>query len=98
MSGPEPRSVRWAGTRALLVECVGLPDVLALHAHLAAHPLRGQLEATGAAGTVLVTFESVERARAAVGTLRELTRTPPATRTPVPWRFRWSTTVRTSPS
>ena len=48
MSGPEPRSVRWAGTRALLVECVGLPDVLALHAHLAAHHLRGQLEATGA--------------------------------------------------
>ena len=73
MSGPEPRSVRWAGTRALLVECAGLPDVLALHAHLAAHPLRGQLEATGAAGTVLVTFESAERARAAVGTLRELT-------------------------
>ncbi|WOO96665.1 urea amidolyase family protein [Micrococcus terreus] len=73
MSGPEPRSVRWAGTRALLVECADLPDVLALHAHLAAHPLRGQLEATGAAGTVLVTFESVERARAAVGTLRELT-------------------------
>lgn len=79
MIAPSPRSVRWAGTRALLVDCADLPDVLAVHAHLTAHPLRGQLEATAAAATVLVTFEAATRARAAVGLLRDLT--PKAART-----------------
>ena len=50
-----------------------------MHAHLTAHPLRGQLEATAAAATVLVTFEAATRARAAVGLLRDLT--PKAART-----------------
>ena len=44
-----PRGLRWAGTRAFLLECPSLADVVALHARLTAEPLPGQTEALAAA-------------------------------------------------
>lgn len=50
--------IRWAGPRAWLVELNDLASVLALHQHLAANPLPGQLDAVAAAATLLVKFSS----------------------------------------
>ncbi|MGD6980683.1 MULTISPECIES: urea amidolyase family protein [Citricoccus] len=60
-----PRSLRWAGTRAFLIECASLADVVALHAHLTAAPLPGQVEAVAAAETVTLSF--THRAAAVAG-------------------------------
>lgn len=53
-----PRPIRAVGTQAFLVECASLADVMAVHAHLVAHPERGQRQVLSAARTVLVTFTS----------------------------------------
>ncbi|HRO93205.1 5-oxoprolinase/urea amidolyase family protein [Citricoccus sp.] len=60
-----PRALRWAGTRAFLLECASLADVVALHAHLTAAPLPGQVEAVAAAETVTLSF--THRAAAVAG-------------------------------
>jgi KipI family sensor histidine kinase inhibitor len=60
-----PRALRWAGTRAFLIECASLDDVVALHAQLTAAPLPGQVEAVAAAETVLLSF--AHRAAAVAG-------------------------------
>ncbi|MDI3330819.1 MAG: carboxyltransferase domain-containing protein [Micrococcus sp.] len=60
-----PRALRWAGTRAFLLECASLADVVALHARLTAAPLPGQVEAVAAAETVMLSF--THRAAAVAG-------------------------------
>lgn len=57
------RSVRPAGTRAVLAELSGTPDVLDLQALLLAKPLPGQQDVLAAAETVLVTADSPVSAR-----------------------------------
>ena len=57
--------LRWAGTRAFLIECPSLGHVMRLHAHLSAHPYPGQLDVLAAAETVLLTFSTVVAAREA---------------------------------
>lgn len=52
------RAVRAVGTRAVLAELTGTPDVLALQALLREQPLPGQLDVLAAAQTVLVTADS----------------------------------------
>jgi KipI family sensor histidine kinase inhibitor len=52
------RPIRWAGTRALLVEVPSLEDVVALHGALAENPLPGQVEVLAAAETVMLRFAS----------------------------------------
>ncbi|GAA2564637.1 KipI family sensor histidine kinase inhibitor [Neomicrococcus aestuarii] len=52
------RSICWTGTRAFLIECADLTEVVNLHAHLAAHPLPGQRELLAAGRTVMVAFDS----------------------------------------
>ncbi|GED00059.1 allophanate hydrolase [Kocuria varians] len=66
-SGGAPASpaVRWAGTKAFLLDCGSLPEVTRWHAHLAAHPFPGQTDVLAAAATVLVSFVSARAARAA---------------------------------
>ncbi|GAA3693682.1 5-oxoprolinase/urea amidolyase family protein [Arthrobacter ginkgonis] len=59
------RPIRWAGTRALLVELPSLEAVVALHGVLAEDPLPGQVEVLAAAETVLIRFAS--RAAALAG-------------------------------
>lgn len=59
------RDIRWAGTRALLVDLDSLDAVLALHSHLQERPLEGQVDVLAAAETVLVAFRSSAAARAA---------------------------------
>ncbi|GAA1337473.1 5-oxoprolinase/urea amidolyase family protein [Arthrobacter roseus] len=51
-------SIRWAGTRAFLVELDALDAVLSLHAQLLEHPLPGQRDVLAAAETVLLRFET----------------------------------------
>lgn len=51
-------SIRWAGTRALLVELATLDTVLAYHGALRADPLPGQIDVLAAANTVLVKYDS----------------------------------------
>ena len=66
------RPIRWAGTRALLVELPSLEEVVALHGALAENPLPGQVEVLAAAETVLIRFASRAAAlsgRTAVGRL-----------------------------
>lgn len=60
-----PRPLRWAGTRAFLIECPSLADVVALHAQLTAAPLPDQVEAVAAAETVTLSF--THRAAAVAG-------------------------------
>lgn len=60
-----PRALRWAGTRAFLIECASLADVVALHAQLTAAPLPDQVEAVAAAETVTLSF--AHRAAAVAG-------------------------------
>ncbi|WP_346028743.1 urea amidolyase family protein [Arthrobacter parietis] len=57
--------IHWAGPRALLIELESLDAVLALHAQLVDHPLRGQVDVLAAARTVLAVFDSSGSARAA---------------------------------
>ena len=68
----QPVGVRDAGSRALLLELATLEDVLAYHQHLMRSPLPGQREAVAAARTVLLRFDSPDRARRAREQLREL--------------------------
>lgn len=65
-------ALRWAGPRAFLVECADLPAVMALHAHLRAHPFPGQREAVAAAATVLVAFRTRDEALAAARTVTSI--------------------------
>lgn len=62
---PEPRGLRWAGTRAFLLECPSLADVVSLHARLTAEPLPGQTEALAAAETLMLAFRTRPEAVAA---------------------------------
>ncbi len=62
MSSP---SIRWAGTRAFLVELDELDAVLSLHAQLLHHPLPGQTDVLAAAESVLIRFDT--RAHALAG-------------------------------
>ena len=63
---PPRTGLRWAGTRAFLIECPSLEHVMRLHAHLSAHPYPGQLDVLAAAETVLLTFTTPAAARRAV--------------------------------
>lgn len=62
---PSATSLRWAGTRAFLIECASLERVMRWHAHLSAHPYPGQLDVLAAAETVLLTFSTHAAARQA---------------------------------
>lgn len=62
---PSKTSLRWAGTRAFLLECASLEQVMHWHAHLSAHPYRGQLDVLAAAETVLLIFSTHAAARQA---------------------------------
>ncbi|MET1035367.1 MAG: 5-oxoprolinase/urea amidolyase family protein [Arthrobacter sp.] len=53
-----PAAIRWAGTRALLVELEPLDAVLELHGRLLADRLPGQVDVLAAAGTVLIKFDT----------------------------------------
>lgn len=77
MSEPE-RAIRWAGTRALLIELPSLDAVLALHARLVQHPLPGQVDILAAARTVLAVFGSSAAARTARTQLSEIQTEPAA--------------------
>lgn len=65
-------ALRWAGPRAFLVECADLPAVMALRAHLRAHPFPGQREAVAAAATMLVAFRTRDEALAAARTVTSI--------------------------
>ncbi|MBG6180484.1 5-oxoprolinase/urea amidolyase family protein [Arthrobacter sp. CAN_A1] len=75
-----PPEIRWAGPRALLIQLESLDSVLAVHAHLQQHPLRGQVDVLAAAQTVLAVFDSGASARAARAAVARLD-TSPATDT-----------------
>jgi KipI family sensor histidine kinase inhibitor len=70
MSGAPERTLRWSGTRAFLVECGSLADVVSLHARLRAEPLPGQLEALAAAETVALSFTHRQSALAGARAVR----------------------------
>lgn len=57
--------LRWAGTRAFLIECSSLDEVMRWHAQLSALPYPGQLDVLAAAETVLLTFSTPAAAREA---------------------------------
>lgn len=65
-------SVRPAGQRALLVELNSPAEVLALHRHLAEHPVPGQVEVIPAARTVLVVLRTRRHTVDAVKLLRRV--------------------------
>lgn len=64
--------IRWAGTRAFLVEQDSLADVLSLHAAVKAAAPGGMTESIPAAATLFLAFDSRAKALAAVGTLASL--------------------------
>ncbi|MEW1981337.1 carboxyltransferase domain-containing protein [Citricoccus sp. NPDC079358] len=68
--GTSSRGIRWAGTRAFLVECGSLSDVVALHARLSSEPLPGQVQALAAAETLALSFTHREAALSAAEVLR----------------------------
>lgn len=74
--GIVPGDIRWAGTRALLIELESLDAVLAVHRHLVEDPLAGQVEVLAAARTVLAVFDSRTNARAARATFAGLDFSP----------------------
>ncbi|MET4095364.1 5-oxoprolinase/urea amidolyase family protein [Arthrobacter sp. UYCu712] len=74
------RSVRAVGTRAVLAELAGTPDVLALQALLLEKPLPGQLDVLAAAETVLVKTDSPASARRLAELLLQLDLTAPVQR------------------
>ncbi|TLP75598.1 carboxyltransferase domain-containing protein [Nesterenkonia sphaerica] len=57
--------IRSAGRLGLLLELDTLDDVLAVHQHLKAHPLQGQVDAVAAARTIMLTFTHRAEVRAA---------------------------------
>lgn len=57
-----PRTLRWAGARAFLVECGSLSEVMHLHTRFTSRPYPGQLDAVAAAETVLLAFTTRQRA------------------------------------
>ncbi|MCG7230022.1 5-oxoprolinase/urea amidolyase family protein [Corynebacterium minutissimum] len=59
------------GTRALLIELEDLPQVMAWHAALDAHPLKDQVDAIAAATTLLLTFATPNSAAAAAERLQD---------------------------
>ncbi|NUL45899.1 carboxyltransferase domain-containing protein [Cellulosimicrobium funkei] len=69
-TGAGPRGIRWSGTRAFLLECGSLPDVVALHARLSSEPLPGQIEVLAAAETLALAFTHRGAAQAAAEVLR----------------------------
>ncbi|WP_337587507.1 5-oxoprolinase subunit B family protein, partial [Arthrobacter sp. CAL618] len=78
-----PPEIRWAGPRALLIQLESLESVLAVHAHLQQHPLRGQVDVLAAARTVLAVFDSGTSARAARTAVAQLDTSPAADSAPV---------------
>lgn len=68
--------IRWAGPRALLIELASLDSVLAVHARLVQHPLKGQVDVLAAAQTVLTIFDSCTSARTARSSIAALDPTP----------------------
>lgn len=52
------RVIHEAGQRGLLLELKSLEDVMALHQHLTAEPLPGQVDAVAADGTLLLQFSA----------------------------------------
>lgn len=68
--------IRWAGPRALLIELASLDSVLAVHAHLVQHPLKGQVDVLAAAQTVLAVFDSRTSARTARTSIAALDPSP----------------------
>lgn len=60
MSAP---TIRWAGRRCFLVECVDIDQVMALHQRLSTHPVAGQREVLAAARTVGLFFDTDAEAR-----------------------------------
>ncbi|MEZ2391904.1 5-oxoprolinase/urea amidolyase family protein [bacterium RCC_150] len=79
-AGHKVRSVRAAGTRAVLAELSGIQDVLALHALLLKEPLPGQQDVLAAAETVLVKADSPASARRVAAQLMRLDLTAPVQR------------------
>ncbi|GAA1055980.1 allophanate hydrolase [Agromyces luteolus] len=79
MTGREPRLLP-SGRSAILVECVGLDEVLALHDALAADPPEGVVELVPAARTLLVAVDpDVLALESAAGWVRRAARDgPPA--------------------
>ena len=71
-----PPKIRWAGPRALLIQLDSLESVLAVHARLQQHPLRGQVDVLAAAQTVLAVFDSGTAARAARTAVAQLDTSP----------------------
>lgn len=65
-------SIRWAGTRALLVELASLDTVLAYHSALRAEPSPGQIDVLAAATTVLIKYDSRRSARQAHERVRRM--------------------------
>ncbi|WP_313821762.1 carboxyltransferase domain-containing protein [Citricoccus sp.] len=65
-----PRGVRWSGTRAFLLECGSLADVVAMRARLASDPLPGQVEVLAAAETLALSFSHRGAALSAAEVLR----------------------------
>ncbi|MHA7142836.1 5-oxoprolinase subunit B/C family protein [Arthrobacter sp. Sr33] len=78
-----PPEIRWAGPRALLIQLESLESVLAVHAHLQQHPLRGQVDVLAAARTVLAVFDSGTSARAARTAVAQLDTSPATDSAPV---------------
>lgn len=70
VAGASPRGIRWSGTRAFLLECGSLADVVALHARLTSEPLPGQIEALAAAETLALSFTHRGAALSAAEVLR----------------------------
>ncbi len=68
--GTSPRGIRWSGTRAFLLECRSLADVVAMHARLTSEPLPGQVEALAAAETLALSFTHRGAAQSAAEVLR----------------------------
>ncbi|GAA1129178.1 carboxyltransferase domain-containing protein [Citricoccus alkalitolerans] len=69
-AGAAPRGIRWSGTRAFLLECGSLTDVVALHARLSSEPLPGQTEVLAAAETLALSFAHRGAALSAAEVLR----------------------------
>lgn len=74
------RGVRPVGDRALLVECTGLVEVLAVHAGLRTEPVPGQTDLLAAASTVLVVLDHPESMEAAAAALTQREVVPGARR------------------
>lgn len=68
--------IRAAGPLGLLLELPGLDEVLAVHQHLSAHPLGGQVDAVAAGSTIMLSFTTrphLRQAREELAELKDLT-------------------------